>query len=60
MVVDDEKSLRDSLRLILEDEYNIETAENGLKALEMIKGKEIDLALLDIRMPDLDGMEVRI
>jgi DNA-binding NtrC family response regulator len=58
LVVDDERSLRDSLRLILEDEYNIEAAENGLKALEMIKGKEIDLALLDIRMPDLDGMEV--
>lgn len=57
LVVDDEEGARDALELILEDHYRIEKAEEGLQAIEMLRQKKFDVVLLDINMPDLDGIE---
>ena len=59
LIVDDEKAVRESLEelLILED-YQVESAASGEKALEILGEKDIDLVLLDIKMPGVDGVEV--
>jgi DNA-binding NtrC family response regulator len=58
LVVDDDAGLRDSFRLILEDEYEVVDAADGPRALDLIRSASIDLVLLDIRLPDMDGIEV--
>lgn len=59
LVVDDEKSIRESLRMILEyEKYRVHFAEDGASALAQIAGAVIDLVLLDIKMPGIDGMKV--
>lgn len=59
LVVDDDPLARRSVRAMLEhDCYQVGTAEGGLEALAMIPGFHPDLVLLDIQMPDLDGLEV--
>ena len=56
LVVDDEPSVRETLIMALEDEYNIITAGSGEEALDRIPKSNIDLILLDILMPGMDGM----
>ena len=59
LVVDDEKSIRESLRMILEHEgYRVVEAGSGSKALEMARAESPRALLLDIKMPEMDGMEV--
>jgi two-component system nitrogen regulation response regulator NtrX len=59
LVVDDEKSVRDSLRMILTyARYEVEMAEDGAKALSALDSRPIDMVLLDIKMPGMDGIEV--
>ena len=58
LVVDDEIGPRESLKMILKPFYNIETAEDGIKALEIIQQKEIDLVTLDLKMPGPHGGEI--
>lgn len=59
LIADDEKEIRDLLRLYLEkDGYRVLEAENGLSAFSLLKQEEIDMALLDIMMPKLDGYQV--
>ena len=59
LVVDDEPIIRDSLCDVLEPEgYQVDCAENGEVAIEMLKQSDYDLMLLDIRMPGLSGIEV--
>jgi DNA-binding NtrC family response regulator len=58
LVVDDEKSIRNTLRDILAYEnYEVSDADSGITALEMLKQAEFDVILLDIKMPQMDGME---
>lgn len=57
LVVDDEEGSRESIELILEDEYDVVCAENGTGALRRIKKEVFDLVLLDLTMPDMDGIE---
>jgi len=58
LVVDDEKSLRDFVRKNLEvRNYKVLTASNGLEALALFNTERIDLVILDIMMPHLDGLE---
>ena len=57
LVVDDEPDIRELLREILEDEgYQVATAENGAAAREAHRKRRPDLVLLDIWMPDIDGI----
>ena len=59
LVVDDEKSIRNTLRDILTyEKYEVSDAESGVTALEVLKLAEFDVILLDIKMPQMDGMEV--
>lgn len=59
LVVDDEESLRDILQFSLSDEgYEVVTAPNGEEAMERIDENNIDLVILDIKMPGIDGIEV--
>ncbi len=59
LVVDDEKEIRDLISIYLVNEgYKIIKAGNGLDALNYLKNEEIDLIILDIMMPNMDGMEV--
>lgn len=57
LVVDDEQVMRDSLRAWLEDEgFEVATAEDALKALAFAKEQHFDVAVVDIRMPGMDGI----
>jgi two-component system KDP operon response regulator KdpE len=58
LVVDDEKSLRDFVRRNLEARhYKVLTASNGLEALATFNNEKVDLVILDLMMPHLDGLE---
>jgi DNA-binding NtrC family response regulator len=59
LVVDDESSIRRTLKDILEfEKHKVELAANGLEAIEIAREEEYDVILLDIKMPEMDGMEV--
>jgi signal transduction histidine kinase len=59
VIIDDEESMRDSCRMILEkDGFLTETAEDGEKGLEKIKEKKPDIALIDLKMPGIGGLDV--
>jgi two-component system nitrogen regulation response regulator NtrX len=59
LIADDEKSIRKTLREILEYEsYKVDEASDGAQAFAMLKDGDYDCALLDIKMPKMDGMEV--
>ena len=59
LVVDDELSMRELLEVLLSKEgYKVSCAENGRKAISMIKKTEFDLLLCDIRLGDITGIEV--
>ncbi len=59
LVVDDEASIRRTLREILEyEDLAVEEAEDGQEALDKLRAGRYDVALLDIKMPRRDGMEV--
>ena len=59
MVIDDERAIRNTLKEILEFEgYTVETAENGRVGLDMALATKYDLIYTDIKMPEMDGMEV--
>ena len=59
LIVDDEKEIRELLRLYIEkDGYFVVQAENGLEALRQASSEPIDLAIIDIMMPKLDGYQL--
>ena len=59
LVVDDIEANRDMLSRRLERQgYAVATAENGRRALEMLRAETFDLVLLDVMMPEMDGYEV--
>ena len=58
LVADDEEGIRESLHLILGEEYEVAFAADGQEALTQLTRDHFDLALLDIKMPKLDGLEV--
>ncbi|MCI8516388.1 MAG: response regulator [Hungatella sp.] len=57
LVVDDDAMNLKRTRMILEKYYNVLLAESGREALEKIKYEKVDLILLDIAMPIMDGLE---
>ncbi|MER3446434.1 MAG: Fis family transcriptional regulator [Candidatus Dadabacteria bacterium] len=59
LIVDDEPGMREFLEIMLEKEgYSVETAADGRKAVEKIESKTFDLAIIDIQMPVMNGIEV--
>ena len=59
LVVDDERSIRNTLKDILEVEsYRVEVVESGIEALKLIKESNYDLIFSDIKMPQMDGVEL--
>ncbi len=58
LVVEDEQNQRELYAMELEDEgYEVEQAANGREAVESVKKNKYDLVILDIRMPEMDGIE---
>lgn len=59
LVVDDERPIRNSLKEILMDEgYDVDTAEDGMTACEMAEKERYDVFFCDIKMPKMEGTEV--
>ena len=59
LIIDDERGIRNTLREILADEgHEVEVAENGKQGLEMARAKAYDLIFSDIKMPEMDGLEL--
>jgi DNA-binding response OmpR family regulator len=59
LVVDDEDSIRKVLKTILEDKgYRVDTAETGKEAIDKSKQGAYNLALIDVRLPDIKGTEL--
>jgi CheY-like chemotaxis protein len=57
-VVDDNSDNRLIIRTILEDQYDIIEYSNGSEAIEGFRKKRPDVAILDISLPEMDGMEI--
>lgn len=58
LVVDDEEDIRVSVKMLLEDEaYEVKLAEDGRKALTLLRKEKFDLVLLDVLMPEMSGKE---
>lgn len=59
LVTDDEKTIRDIISYQLKKEqYDVLTAKNGQEALDLIKSNPVNLLILDLMLPDMDGYEV--
>ena len=59
LIIDDERSIRNSLKEILADEgYDVDVAENGARGCEMVDKEKYSVIFCDIKMPEMDGMEV--
>ncbi len=59
LVIDDERSIRNTLRDILEyEKFKVSEAENGLIGVDLIRNNKYDVILCDIKMPEMDGLEV--
>lgn len=58
LVIDDEEIVRISCSRALDGEYEVDTASSGREGLELLDKAEYDLALIDLKMPGIDGMEV--
>jgi DNA-binding NtrC family response regulator len=59
LVIDDERSIRNTLKEILEyEKFKVELAEHGAEGLELYKKGKFDIVLCDIKMPEMDGLEV--
>lgn len=59
LVVDDERSMRDFLKILLTKEgHEVRLASNGRQAVAMIPGQDLDLVITDIRMQEMDGLEL--
>ena len=56
LVVDDEYGPRESVAFILANEFEVQTAERALEAFAKIREREFSAIVLDIRMPEMDGI----
>lgn len=56
LVIDDELSPRESIKLVLKDKYVVNTANGGAEGLDFMTRNPVDLVVLDIMMPDMDGI----
>ncbi len=58
LIADDEEGIRESLTLILENDYTLEYAVDGEATLAELSSGDYDVALVDVKMPRMDGLEV--
>jgi len=58
LVVDDERGVRESFNMVLKDSYQVLMARNGSEAVDIFSKNYVDLVLLDIRLPDMDGVDL--
>ena len=59
LIIDDERSIRNSLKEILVEEgYDVDVAENGVQGCSMVEKEKYSVIFCDIKMPEMDGMEV--
>ena len=59
LVVDDERSMRELLSIVLKrDGYEVLVAEDGVRAIELLKKQRVDILITDIRMPQMSGVDV--
>ena len=59
LVVDDERSMRELLTIVLKrDGYEVLVAEDGARAIELLKKQRVDILITDIRMPQISGVDV--
>ena len=58
LVVDDEKGVLQSFKMVLKTDYNVLLAETGEKAIKILKENSVDLILLDIILPDINGIDL--
>jgi two-component system, NtrC family, response regulator AtoC len=58
LVVDDDPGIREAFRLVLEDQYELLEAGDGPQAIQHVQRSPVDLVLLDVRLPGMDGIEV--
>src|SRR4051795_12494631 len=59
LIVDDEQSYRQLLSLVFEgDGHTVRTAMNGRQALELLQAEPADVIISDVKMPDMDGIEM--
>lgn len=58
LVVDDEYGIRESFNMVLKDEYYVLLAETGKEAIQIFTKTNVDLILLDILLPDIDGLDL--
>ena len=59
LVIDDEEQMLDALKLNLEQSgYQVSTAKTGAEGLALFNGKDYDLVLSDLQLPDMEGLDV--
>src|SRR2546427_5858793 len=58
LVVDDDPGIRDALSMVLESDYAVVTAADGRTALQTFRQRSVDAVLLDVRLPDIGGLDV--
>ena len=59
LICDDEEGIRESLKLILSDHYDLILTEDGKQCLECLeKAKDIEVVLVDIKMPKINGLDI--
>ncbi len=59
LVVDDERSIRDSLEMVLKEEgYEVQTANDGKEAQKLLEEHNFDILITDLKMPELDGIQL--
>ena len=58
LIVEDHQTMREAMRLVLEPQFEILEAADGIKAVDMIRADPPDLVLLDLNLPWVSGTEV--
>ena len=58
LIIDDDQNIRETLKVLFSKEYKVILAENGLTGIQKFKGENPDLIITDLKMDDIDGIEI--